>query len=112
MTGRRVVVGISHSSAGLAAIRHAVGEARHRRTTLHTVRVWPYPPTTRSRSFQQWEIHHSTTAPRYVRDAFDMALGGIPPDLVTVTVPYGRPAAELKRDTPNRLGRHSQHRRG
>lgn len=39
-TGDRVVVGVSGSRAGQAALRAAIDEARRRHVPLHLVRVW------------------------------------------------------------------------
>jgi nucleotide-binding universal stress UspA family protein len=77
----RVVLGVSHSLAGLAALRHALAEARHRAVPLHAVRAYPHPPTTRSTSYLSWQLHLEDTTRAYVHEAFDAALGALPADV-------------------------------
>ncbi|HTJ38512.1 MAG TPA: universal stress protein [Dactylosporangium sp.] len=87
---RRVVVGVSQSLAGLAAIRYAIRAARERGTPLYALRTWALPAHWRGPAVDAWQYELSLEARRYVVGAFDAALGG-PPDLdVFVAAPYGR----------------------
>lgn len=83
-TTGRIVLGVSRSLAGLAALRHAVTEARRRDVPLHAVRAYPHPPTTRSTSYLSWQLHLEDTTRAYVLDAFDAALGGPPADVEVI----------------------------
>ncbi|MEV4518280.1 universal stress protein [Dactylosporangium sp. NPDC049525] len=93
---RSVVVGISQSLAGLAALRYALAEARHRKVPLCAVRAWPLPLSGRGPAVIQWQYELKSGAQRYVVDAFDAAVGGPPDDVeVRVVTPCGRADAVL-----------------
>ncbi len=74
-SGRRVVVGVSDSAAGQAAIRKAVGQAVTRGCDLHLVRVWReldwLPSMTRAdaRALPTWERDDK----KILADAADLA---------------------------------------
>lgn len=97
VTTGRVVVGVSQSMSGLAAIRYAVAQARSRhQPAVYAVRAWPYPPTTRGASSSRWEQHLQSAARAYVVAAFGTSLGAAPEDLDVVVTAAGRPAPVLK----------------
>lgn len=75
---RRVVVGVSQSLAGLAALRYAVAEARRRNAPLYTVRAWALPSHWRGLAVDAWQRELREASHRYVVEAFDAALGGPP----------------------------------
>ena len=92
-----VIVGVSHSLPGLAALRFAVAEARRRGMPLHAVRAWPVPATTRAGSIVLWRDVLAVEAHRYVGEAFNSAFGGLPDGVdVTVVVSGGRADIALK----------------
>ncbi len=94
-TATRVIVGVSDSLAGLAALRRAVDQARRLEARLHAVRVLPIPAGARRLTGYDWrETEYEGQA--YIRRAFEAALGGTPPDLtVEMVTLLGRPARVL-----------------
>lgn len=93
----RIVLGVSDSLPGLQALRFAVAEGRRRQMPVHAVRVWPIPPPTRTSSGFVWRDDLTAETRRYVTEAFDAAVGGMPDD-VTITVAWcsGRIDTALK----------------
>ncbi|GAB3844391.1 universal stress protein [Dactylosporangium cerinum] len=92
----KVVVGISQSLSGLAALRFGLAEARRRDVRLYAVRAWPLPMDGRGPAVIQWQYELKDGAQRYVLDAFDAAVGGPPADVeVMVSTPCGRTDAVL-----------------
>ncbi|HEX6870761.1 MAG TPA: universal stress protein [Micromonosporaceae bacterium] len=92
----RVVVGIAESLSGLQALRYAVQEARRRGLTLRAVRAWQFDVPWRGSDIDLWRQESAELAATAVRHAFDLALGGVPPDLaVEFAVAEGDPAAAL-----------------
>ncbi|MEU3414481.1 universal stress protein [Streptomyces sp. NPDC006658] len=79
-----VVVGVSDSLAGLAALRRGVREARATGRTLVAVRAWE-PPEGEAlyarRPETSWARLWADEARRCLERAFDLALGGPPADL-------------------------------
>jgi nucleotide-binding universal stress UspA family protein len=79
---RRVVVGVSRSYAGLAALRQAAVLARERGAELHAVRTWRLNLSWTGPEMTQWRTDMVAETELEVRDAFNRAFGGIPDDLV------------------------------
>jgi nucleotide-binding universal stress UspA family protein len=92
----RVVVGVSDSITGLAALRTAVAEARRRRLPIHAVRAWSMGGSWAAAGLSYLrEDQARATAEMTVR-AFGAALGAMPTDVRVVTVTIeGTPAAAL-----------------
>jgi nucleotide-binding universal stress UspA family protein len=87
----RVVVGVSGSLAGLEALRYGVGEARRRGAALHAVRVCQFNVTWGGVDVRRVREEMAEAELRYVFDAFDAAMGGLPRDVdVTVVATHGR----------------------
>ncbi|MET7399945.1 universal stress protein [Dactylosporangium sp. NPDC005572] len=88
---RRIVVGVSQSLAGLAAIRYGLGEARRIGAPLYAVRAFAFPAHWRGPAVTEWQRELRAEAQRYVVDAFASAAGGAPDDVeVLVAAPVGR----------------------
>ncbi|MEU7871787.1 universal stress protein [Dactylosporangium sp. NPDC049140] len=87
---RRIVVGVSQSLAGLAALRHAVREARHREAPLYAVRAWALPSHWRGPAATAWQRELRAEARRYVVEAFHAAGAGSSDLDVLVATPNGR----------------------
>ncbi len=82
--GRRVIVGVTGSVGNLQALRCAAAEARRRETSLVAVLAWVPPGgDVAERRFSVPELRQvwRDAAWSRLRDAFDAALGGLPPDL-------------------------------
>lgn len=88
---RRVVVGVSQSLAGLAALRYAVREARHRDAPLYAVRTWTLPSHWRGAAATVWQQELCVEACRYIVKAFDAGVGVAPDVNIVVAAPDGRP---------------------
>jgi len=83
-SGQRVVVGVTGSVGNLQAVRCAAAEARRRETSLVAVHAWVPPGgDLAERRFSVPELRQGwrDAAWSRLRDAFDAALGGLPPDL-------------------------------
>ena len=83
-SGQRVVVGVTGSVGNLQAVRCAAAEARRRETSLVAVHAWVPPGgDVAERRFSVPELRQvwRDAAWSRLRDAFDAALGGPPPDL-------------------------------
>lgn len=95
----KVVVGISGSLGNLAALHAAVAEARRRDARLVAVSAWlpvggeiTYMRAPCGPLLEQWRQQARDT----LRDAFDDAFGGLPPELaLTLLAPRGEPGATL-----------------
>ena len=82
--GQRVIVGVTGSVGNLQALRCAAAEARRREAVLVAVHAWTPPGgDLAERRFSVPELRQvwQDAAWRRLRDAFDAALGGPPPDL-------------------------------
>ena len=82
--GQRVVVGVTGSVGNLQALRCAAAEARRREAALLAVHAWVPPGgDLAERRFSVPELRQvwRDAAWRRLWDAFDAALGGLPPDL-------------------------------
>lgn len=87
----RVVVGVSRSLAGLQALRYGVAESRHRQVPLYAIRAWRFQAPWIGPDLREWRTEIGAEARRYVYEAFDLAMGGIPADVdVAVVAPEGR----------------------
>jgi nucleotide-binding universal stress UspA family protein len=83
-SGQRVIVGVTGSVGNLQALRCAAAEARHHETSLVAVHAWVPPGgDLAERRFSVPELRQvwRDAAWSRLRDAFDAALGGLPPDL-------------------------------
>ena len=83
-SGQRVIVGVTGSVGNLQALRCAAAEARRRETSLVAVHAWVPPGgDLAERRFSVPELRQvwRDAASSRLRDAFDAALGGLPPDL-------------------------------
>ncbi|WP_433294253.1 universal stress protein [Actinoplanes sp. CA-030573] len=90
-TERKVVVGVSQSLAGLAALRFALDLAHRRSVPLWAVRVWRLEVGPRAQPSAEWERAIAAEARRYVDDCFRAATGHAVRDLgVIVRTPSGR----------------------
>jgi hypothetical protein len=97
-SGGLVVVGVSKSLAGLAALRHAALEASLRGGCLYAVRVWQFRPPWRGPEVARYRADFADEASRYVHSAFDLAMGGLPTGVRTAVVaPDGRTDQVLMR---------------
>jgi nucleotide-binding universal stress UspA family protein len=96
MDQSKVIVGISPSFAGLAAVRFAVAEARRREAPLFAVRAWRLRTGSRSRAMRVWETSMAAEAADLVAATFRQACGAVPslPALV-VRTPNADPATAL-----------------
>ena len=78
----RVVLGVTDSMPGLAAVRWAVAEARLRGVPLCAVRTWrPVGGWRTPYIWQWWPQSHVEDARGAVDDAFQAALGALPGDV-------------------------------
>jgi nucleotide-binding universal stress UspA family protein len=96
MSPGRIVVGVSTSLPGLAALRYAVGEARRRGLgAITAVRAWPDPDHGRQSS-PLWAGDLARASVHEI-DAAIAAAFGLPPADVTITkqCPPGRPGLAL-----------------
>jgi len=92
----RVIVGVSGSLAGLAALRTAVAEARLREAELIAVRAWAFKASWRESGTRIWRQEIANQAARALADAFDTAMGGPPTDIaVQMIVAEGLPERVL-----------------
>ncbi len=94
----RVIVGVSPSLSGLAALRVALAESRRRRMPLWAVRAWHIEFGPRARP--SWEFERAVAADNrsLVEEAFRTAVGESPRQLgVVVRTPQG-PAGVVLRD--------------
>ncbi|GLY02935.1 universal stress protein [Actinoplanes sp. NBRC 101535] len=94
----RVIVGVSGSPAGLAALRFAVAEAQRRGVGLWAVRSWQVAAGSRSRPWGEvgWDRAWERDAGQRVAAAFRCALGGVPvTPQVVVSTPAGAPGTAL-----------------
>jgi len=99
--GPRVIVGVTGSVGNLQALRRATAEAQLRGTGLLAVHAW-LPPggEMAERRFSVPELRQVwyDAACRRAWDAFDTALGGVPPQTpVEVLVTRGEPGRVLVR---------------
>jgi nucleotide-binding universal stress UspA family protein len=78
--GPRVVVGVSESLAGLAALRVAAAEARRRSVELFAVRVSVPPRPAPGPIEPYWDVQ-AQDAMAIIDDAFARAMGGVPHDI-------------------------------
>jgi nucleotide-binding universal stress UspA family protein len=88
----RVVVGVSTSIAGLAALRFAVTEAGRRQVRLYAVRAWYLHPSWQTTEYRTLRTSLAVEAADTVRAAFDAALGGVPPGLPVAVISAGERA--------------------
>ncbi|MGN6175118.1 MAG: universal stress protein [Streptosporangiaceae bacterium] len=82
--GQRVIVGVTGSVGNLQALRCAAAEARRRETGLVAVHAWVPPGgELAERRFSVPELREvwQEAARSRILDAFDAALGGLPPGL-------------------------------
>jgi len=82
--GQRIIVGVTGSVGNLQALRCAAAEARRRETGLVAVHAW-IPPggELAERRFSVPELREvwQEAARSRIQEAFDAALGGLPPGL-------------------------------
>ncbi|GAA1039526.1 hypothetical protein GCM10009557_58350 [Virgisporangium ochraceum] len=88
----RVVVGVSTSIAGLAALRFAVAEVRRRQVWLYAVRAWYLHPSCQTAEYRALRTNLAAEAADTIRAAFDAALGGVPADVPVAVVSAGERA--------------------
>jgi hypothetical protein len=89
----RVVVGLSASLAGFAALRYAVSEARERGVGLLVVRTYR---CSSGGLGAQWSDAMRSEAGNEVHRIFEEALGGVPADVsVTSAIQEGVPGRVL-----------------
>ena len=97
--GQRVIVGVTGSVCNLQALRCAAAEARRRETPLLAVHAWVPPGgemAERQCSIPELRQVWQNAAWHRLWDAFDAALGGLPPDLhVEATAVRGDPGRVL-----------------
>ena len=82
--GQRVIVGVTGSVGNLQALRCAAAEARRRETGLVAVHAWVPPGgELAERRFSVPELREvwQKAARSRIQEAFDAALGGLPPGL-------------------------------
>ena len=77
----RVILGIAATIAGLQALRRAVEEARRRGVPLHAVRAWQAAPNWNGVETAQWRQEAEDDARAELREAFELAFGGVPTDI-------------------------------
>jgi nucleotide-binding universal stress UspA family protein len=82
----RVVVGVSTSLAGIAALRFGVGEAIRRKAPLIAVRAGYLNASMRGPEMRQWRDEMAADAVRTVHYAFDDAMGAVPPEVAITMV--------------------------
>ncbi len=88
ISAAKVVVGVSGSIAGLAALRFSVAEAARRAVPLYAIRAWPF--------LRQWhgvpavglQRELAAEARRCIDEAFDAAMGGRPTDVEVVAAAH------------------------
>ncbi|GLY04123.1 universal stress protein [Actinoplanes sp. NBRC 101535] len=92
----RIVVGVSASLPGLAALRYAVAEARRRgRTAVTAVRAWP-DPDHGSKPPPSWAADLMRSCAAEIGTAIDEAFGPAPDGITfVVRTPRGRPGPAL-----------------
>jgi nucleotide-binding universal stress UspA family protein len=91
MPAAKVVVGVSGSVAGLAALRFGVAEAGRRAVPLYAIRAWPFLRQWRGVSPVSLQRELAAEARRCIDEAFDAAMGGRPTDVeVLSAAPCGR----------------------
>jgi nucleotide-binding universal stress UspA family protein len=97
MNESKVIVGISPSVAGLAALRYAVAESRRREVPLWAVRAYLFQSSGRTRALWLWDAELARESAELIAATFRLALGGMPdvPDLV-VRTPNANTARALK----------------
>jgi hypothetical protein len=109
MESQRIVVGVSQSLAGLAALRHAVALAGERGAVLHAVRAWRFMPTWRDGNAEFWSRVHAIEAQMLIPIAFEAAMGELPRcPLIVVPPPslaQAQPVDELVRELGRDLAR-------
>ncbi|HKE66634.1 MAG TPA: universal stress protein [Micromonosporaceae bacterium] len=92
----RVVVGVSPTLTGLAAIRVAVDEARLHGAELIAVRAWAFKSGWRDGATRVWRQEIARQAEHTLTAAFSAAMGGPPDDLpVQMIVCEGLPEKVL-----------------
>lgn len=95
----RVVVGVSGSLLSLAALHHAVDEARHRDAELTAVMAWSLPggePTYRRSTCTTLLAALENSAAERLEQAFRDAFGGQPPGVrLRLLTARGEPATAL-----------------
>jgi nucleotide-binding universal stress UspA family protein len=90
-TSGRIVVGVSTSPAGLQALRYGVTEARRQSVPLCAVRAFAFDPPWHGPEVARFRDEFAADALRYVREAFDMAMAGVPCDIdVQIETPNAR----------------------
>ncbi|GIF25501.1 nucleotide-binding universal stress UspA family protein [Actinoplanes tereljensis] len=94
MTDEQVIVGVSPSLAGLAALRWALGEARRRQVPLLAVRAWQLDFGPRARPTWEFERATAEDARTLAHGAFRLA--GESADDVVIRVPRGLAATALR----------------
>jgi nucleotide-binding universal stress UspA family protein len=100
-TGPRVLVGVADTPAGLAALRHAVTEARQRQARVFAVETQPWPPAGAGSAALPPSSDRLDPGPgeRWVRKVFHKAVGDLPEDLdlevAVVTGQLGERLAQL-----------------
>jgi nucleotide-binding universal stress UspA family protein len=96
MQDGRVVVGVAESLAGLQALRSATAEARRRACSLLAVRAWHFRVAWQGAEVQQTHGEIAEEATSLIRKCFQIALGGLPPDVpVEIAVAESHPGALL-----------------
>ncbi|HWS39262.1 MAG TPA: universal stress protein [Actinoplanes sp.] len=92
----RIVVGVSTSLPGLAALRYAVAEGRRRGLTAITVvRTWPDPDHGRKPP-PPWAADLARASTRVIDEAVSAAFGMRPARIVLLnSTPRGRPGPAL-----------------
>ena len=92
----RVVVGVTDSMAGLQALRVAGEEARRRGVTLRAVRAWRLSANWAGSQMRRWAREILAEETVELREAFAMAMGGVPADVpVELVVVEGAPGPAL-----------------
>jgi nucleotide-binding universal stress UspA family protein len=92
----RVIVGVSTSLAGLAALRTAVDEARLRAAELIAVRAWAFKAGWRDTGTRIWRQEIANQAAHTLTVAFSAAMGAPPDDIpVQMFVTEGLPERVL-----------------
>jgi nucleotide-binding universal stress UspA family protein len=87
----RIVLGVSTSPAGLQALRYGVTESRRRGAPLYAVRAFAFEPPWHGPEVARFRDQFAADALRYVREAFDTAMAGVPCDIdVRIETPNAR----------------------